>query len=185
VPLARSLFFGILICPSICTLQDVSARRLLGLFPCLHLSVALHSPGRECPLLAGFLSVSSLFHRSAFSRRCVSLARFPSMSSLVRRSSLSRRWVPVACGLSFHVLTYLSICALQMVSSPHSLASASCPHLSFSLRSPVGECPSLARFLSFHVFTYLWLCTTGGQYPYLACFLFMPSLVHLSTLSSG
>jgi hypothetical protein len=148
VPSARSFLFRVLICPSLFPLQDVSLPRPLTSFPCPHLFVVLRSPDGECPLLALFLSVSSLVHFSALSRKSVPLARSLSFRILTCLLSCALQNVSAPRSLSFRVLTCPSLCTLQWVSAPRSLAFFPCPHLCIVLRSPVGECPSLARFLS-------------------------------------
>jgi len=79
---------------------------------------------------------------------CLLLTRIPSVSWLVHLSALSRMWVPLAHSDSFHVLTCLSICALQDVSAPCSLGFLLCPDLSICLHSSVCECPLLTQIPS-------------------------------------
>jgi len=115
---------------SVCALQDVSASCSLGFLLCPDLSICLHSPGCECPLLT----------------------QIPSMSWLVCPSVLSRMWVPHAHLDSFCVLTCPSVCTLQFVSAPCSLRFLPCPDLSVHLCSSESECPSFVHFLCPHSF---------------------------------
>ena len=47
----------VLTCPIRCHLQSVSTPRSVGFFACPDLSLAMLSPGSECPLLGWILSV--------------------------------------------------------------------------------------------------------------------------------
>ena len=196
VPLVQLLSFCDLTCPSLCYIQKVSGPCSVAFFPCPDLSLPLLSLVCECLLLDYFLSMFWLISPSAVSRQwvplaqllsfcvltcsslcciqkvsgpcsvvfvpcpdlslpllspdcgCLLLGHFLSMSWLISPSAISREWVPLAPLLSFYVLTCPSLCCLQEVSGPYSVAFFSCPNLSLPLPSPVCECLLLDHFLS-------------------------------------
>jgi len=68
----------------------------------------------------------------------------PSIGSIFLSLSLICNLSP----FSFHVLTCPSLCRLQGVSVPFSVALHPCSDLALPLWSTVGECPLLGHFLS-------------------------------------
>ena len=163
---ALGLTFHVATCPSLCALQYVSAPHLVASFLCLDKSLSLWSPGSKCPLLGHFVSMSW---------------QVPSV--------VSREWVPLAWSLSFHVLTSPSLCYLQGVSAPSSVASFPCPDKSLPLWPPGCKCLLLSHFLSticpnkfFPLLSQVCKCPLAQS----LCFhiLMSPSLCHLQEVSA-
>jgi hypothetical protein len=92
--------------------------------------------------------------------------------------------VPLTCLDSFHVLTCLSICALQLVSAPYLLGFFLCPDLFIHLHSPGSECPLLTWILSVFDLS-IHLCSSVGKCPHLLRFFPCPDLfIHLHSSES-
>jgi hypothetical protein len=128
--------FTVLICPSGCALQDVSAPGLLPFFWHLDPSLPLSPTGCECPLSFAFL----LYHDLSYplGRQLVSASGFP---ALYRRFEL------------------LSLpCARQRVSTLFFLTLCLCHDLSLPLRATESTCPFF-RWFAFAALTRLSICT--------------------------
>ena len=164
------LSFGVLTCPSLCALQQVSAPCLLALFFSLNLSLPLCFPVCECPSpacffivlncpslcalqevsapcsLTHFFSLNLSFSLHSLASGFPSLAHFLLLSCPDLTFPLSSLWVALSCKLSFTVLTCPFLCALQKVSVTCSYTFFCYTDLFFPLHFTGSECPLLTCF---------------------------------------
>ena len=124
MPLARSVSFRILKCPSLCCLQNVSVPRSVGFFPCQCPDEYLPplSPGSERSSLGQFVScvlTSPLLCRLQEVSAPRSVGFFPCPEKSLPLLSPECE-CPSLARFGFRVMTSPSLCPLQDVSAPRS-----------------------------------------------------------------
>ena len=137
-------------CPdksSLCRLQFVSAPRSVAFFPCPDKL----PPG--CLQHVGFLGSDTLFpcpDRTilplSLGRQCPLLFFF--FRVLTSPFPYRLQFVSAPQSISFFIITCLSLCCLQVVSTPLLVAFFMCPEKSLPLSSAGSECPWISHFLS-------------------------------------
>jgi hypothetical protein len=125
VPLTRSLSLHVLTCPSLCTLQRVSAPHPFSFFSYPHLPVSL------CAL------------QEVSGPRSLAFILCPSLSFLC-----ALQLVSAPHSLSFALCPHSLVALRSLAGEYPSLTFFSYPHLAFALRSPGSESLSHASFLS-------------------------------------
>jgi hypothetical protein len=128
---------------------DVSIPYLLALFCWLVLTFHLWWTASECFMLTYFLWLYSSPHLCLIECKCPFFV-FLLLSWPIPPSALGSLWVPLACWISFAILTCACLYAWQLVSAACLLTFFCCPDLSLPLCPIESECPLLCSFcLSF------------------------------------